>query len=347
MTAAAVAEPATISWTDVFAYFRSPLTWRELARRTIADTLADDCPGLAAQLAFYFFLSVFPALLFVVSLLGYLPVETRLAQAIEQLEVFLPQEILQFVREQVDEALAGGQGGLLTIGIVSAVWSSSSAVTAIITALNRAYDIDEWRPWWKRRLIAIALTIALAVFVVAAFVFVVGGGDLAAWVADRFGFGERLARVWAIAQWLLAIALVVAAVDLVYYVAPNAETPFVWVTPGALLATVLWLLTSFGFKVYVQNVSNYTAVHGTIGGVIVLLLWFYLSGLALLVGAELNAEIDKALHPGNSQLPGARKKIGPAADAEAAPGSRSRAGGDVDADVHLTTSEVKHERHRR
>jgi membrane protein len=302
---------------NVFAYFRSPLTWRELARRTVADTLEDDCPGLAAQLAFYFFLSVFPALLFVVSLLGYVPVETRLAEAVGQLESFLPQEILQFLREQIDEALAGRQGGLLTIGIVGAIWSSSSAVTAIITALNRAYDIDEWRPWWKRRLLAVALTIALSVFVVVAFVFVVGGGDLAALVAERLGFTEWMARVWTIAQWMLAIALVVAAVDLVYYLAPNADTPFVWVTPGALLATILWLLTSVGFKVYVQNLSNYTAVHGTIGAIVVLMLWFYLSGFALLVGAELNAEIDKALHPGQRQRPGERKQIGPAADVAA------------------------------
>jgi membrane protein len=192
-------------------------------------------------------------------------------------------------------------------------------VTAIITALNRAYDIDEWRPWWKRRLLAIALTIALAVFVVLAFVFVVGGGDLAAWVADRLGFSEPLTRVWTIAQWTLAIALVVVAIDLVYYVGPNADTPFVWVTPGALLATVLWLLTSLGFKLYVQNFSNYGAVHGTIGAIIVLMLWFYLSGFALLVGAELNAEIDKALHPRHAQPPGERRKIGPAADLEAAP----------------------------
>lgn len=301
----------------MFAYFRSPLTWKELARRTIRDTLEDDCPGLAAQLAFYFFLSVFPALLFVVSLLGYVPVETRLGEAVARLEVFLPQEILQFLREQIDEALAGREGGLLTIGIVGAIWSSSSAVTAIITALNRAYDIDEWRPWWKRRLLAIGLTIALAVFVVLAFVFVVGGSDLAAWLADRLGFSEPLARVWTVAQWTLAVALVVVAVDLVYYVGPNADTPFVWVTPGALLATALWLLTSLGFKLYVQNFSNYSAVHGTIGAMIVLMLWFYLSGFALLVGAELNAEIDKALHPRHTQPAGERRKIGPAADVEA------------------------------
>lgn len=301
----------------VFAYFRNPVTWRELARRTIADTMEDDCFGLAAQLAFYFFLSVFPALLFVVALLGYLPIETRLSAAIDELEALMPPEILQFLRAQLDAALAGGQGELLTIGVIGAIWSSSSAVTAIITALNRAYDIDEWRPWWKRRVIAIVITIALAVFVVSAFAFVVGGADLASWVADRLGFGAVLAGVWTIVQWALAIVLVVLAVDLVYYFAPNAETPFVWITPGAILATALWLLASFGFKLYVQNFTSYTAVHGTIGAVIVLLLWFYLSGLSLLVGAELNAEIDKALHSRQPQEPGRAKKIGPAADRKA------------------------------
>lgn len=297
----------------MFAYFRVPISWRELARRTIADTLEDDCPGLAAQLAFYFFLSVFPALLFVVALLGYLPIDARLTSAIDELETLLPPEILQFLRSQVDAALAGGQGGLLTIGVFGAIWSSSSAVTAIITALNRAYDIDEWRPWWKRRIIAIVITVSLALFVVLAFAFVIGGADLALWVADRLGFGPLLTQVWTIAQWMLAFVLVIVAVDLVYYFAPNADTPFVWITPGALLATGLWLLTSFGFKLYVENFASYTAVQGTIGAVIVLLLWFYLSGFALLVGAELNAEIDKVLHPNQPQAPGARKKIGAAA----------------------------------
>jgi membrane protein len=300
----------------VFAYFRSPLPWRELGRRTVADALADDCPGLAAQLAFYFFLAVFPALLFLVSLLASIPIDTRVGSALGQLEAVMPTEVVAFIRAQIDQALAGGHGSLLTLGIIGAIWSSSSAVTAIITALNRAYDIEEWRPWWKRRLMAIALTLALAVFVVIAFVFVVGGGDLAAWVTDRLGLGATLAGVWTVLQWTLAIVLVVVAVDLVYYLAPNADTPFVWITPGALLATLLWLLASAGFKLYVQNFGNYTAVHGAIGTVIVLMLWFYLSGLALLLGAELNAEIDKALHPAQRQAPGEAKKIGPAADAD-------------------------------
>jgi membrane protein len=299
----------------MFAYFRAPVSWRELARRTVADTLADDCPGLAAQLACYFFLAVFPALLVLVSLLAYVPLGTTLGDTVAQLEAVLPAEIVAFIREQIDAAIAGSHGGLLTVGIAGAVWSSSSAVTAIITALNRAYDLEEWRPWWKRRLIAIALTIASAIFVVLAFAFVVGGSDLAAWLAAQAGAGEAAARLWSVVQWPVAIALVVLAVDLLFYFAPNADAKWVWLTPGSLLATGLWLLASAGFKLYVQNFGSYAAVHGAIGTVVMLMLWLYLSGLALLVGAELNAEIDKALARGHQpQGPGRRKAIGPAAD---------------------------------
>jgi membrane protein len=300
----------------MFLYFRAPVSWTELAKRTIKDTFDDGCPGLAAELAFYFLLALFPTLLFLVSLLAYIEFGSVLGAAIAQLEALLPQEALSLVRQAVEEVLAGGHGGLMTFAIAGAIWSSSSAATAIITALNRAYDIVEWRPWWKRRLLAIALTIALALFVVLAFALVLLGGDVGEWIGNRFGAGEMFTRFWAIMQWPIALALVVLAIDLVYYFAPNADTEWVWVTPGALLAMGLWLVASLGFKLYVQNFSTYTAAHGAIGAVIVLMLWFYLSGFALLVGAELNAEIDKALPTRDDapQGPEHRKKIGPTAE---------------------------------
>jgi membrane protein len=150
---------------------------------------------------------------------------------------------------------------------------------------------------------------------VIAFGLVVGGVDLARWVAAHVGAGHAFALVWVVAQWPLAFLLVVFVVDLVYYVAPNADTEWVWITPGSLLATGLWLLASIGFKVYVQNFSNYSAVYGAIGSVIVLMLWFYMSGFALLIGAELNAEIDKALDARTARPEGSeRRRIGPAAD---------------------------------
>jgi membrane protein len=299
----------------VFAYFRAPLGWGELARRTAADTLEDGVPGLAAQLAFYFFLAVFPTLLFLVSLLSYLPVEPAIGAVLTDLEAFLPSDVLALVREHIDQVLAGNSGGLMTFAIAGAIWSSSTAMTAIISALNRAYDIQESRAWWRTRLLAVGLTITLALFVVIAFGLVVGGADLGRWIAEQVGAGEIFALTWAVAQWPVALLLVVFAVDLVFYLAPNADTEWVWITPGSLLATALWLLASVGFKVYVQNFSNYAAVYGAIGSVIVLLLWFYMSGFSLLVGAELNAEIDRALDAeGSRQAATEKKKIGPAAD---------------------------------
>jgi len=273
---------------------------------------------LAAQLAFYFFLAVFPALLFLVSLAGYLPIQPALAPALERLQGIVPSEVLMLLERHLRDVLRGGQGGLLTVGIAGALWSSSSAMTAIIYSLNRAYDIDESRPWWHTRLLAIALTLALAAFILLAFVLVVGGADLAGWAAVQIGGGDVVVAVWAAAQWPVAIALVVFALDLVYFFAPNADTEWVWVTPGALLATALWLATSIGFRFYVRNFSDYAAVYGAIGGVIVLLLWFYLSGFALLVGAELNAEIDRALperdDASSAAAEGRKKRIGPAAE---------------------------------
>lgn len=300
----------------MFAYFRAPIPWTTLARRTVAETIDDGCAGLAAQLAFYFLLAVFPALLFLVALLSYVPVDTALESTLRQWNAVLPGDVVRLIRDQVRQVAAGDGGGLLTFGIAGAIWSSSSAMTAIIDALNRAYDIEEWRPWWRRRLIAAALTIALAVFAVVAFALVVGGADLAAWLADRGGFGIAFETAWALLQWPVALLLVVLAVDLTYYFAPNAETKWVWITPGSLLATGLWLAVSVGFRMYVQNFGNYTAVYGAIGGVIVLMLWLYLSGFALLIGAELNSEIDRAMPTRDEapQGPHRRKKIGPAAE---------------------------------
>jgi len=300
----------------VFAYFRAPLSWPELAKRTVIEAVNDGCPGLAAQLGFYFLLAVFPAILFLVSLLAYLPVEPGLGSALGRLQAVLPEEVFALVRRQIDAVLAGRRGGLMTLAVAGAVWSSSSAMTAIIHALNRAYDIEEWRAWWHTRLVATALTLGLALFGVAATLSVVGGTELAAWAATHLGLGDLFVSIWSVAQWPVAFALAIVSVNLVYHFAPNAETEWVWITPGAILAVVLWLLTSFGFRIYIQALPSYTAVYGAMGGVIVLLLWLYLSGFALLIGAELNAEIDRALpsRDDRPQGPGQKKRIGPAAE---------------------------------
>lgn len=261
--------------------------------RTVREIDEDNCLGLAAQLAFYFFLSLFPALLFLVALVGYLPVQNLLSQMLEALGTIAPSEVLSLLRAQLDEVGKGSYGSLLTLGIVGAIWSSSAAMVAIIDALNNAYDVEERRPWWRRRIVAIALTVALAVFIVASLLLVLVGPDAALWLARRLGLEDAFGLLWAVLRWPLMGALVVFGVDLVYHFAPNRRVRWAWITPGSLVATALWIASSFGFKFYVANLGNYNATYGAIGAVVVLLLWFYVSGLAILVGAELNGVLEQ------------------------------------------------------
>jgi membrane protein len=300
----------------MFAYFESTLGWRELLTRTAKETSADNGLGLAAQLAYYFFLALFPTFLALLALASFFPLHNLTDQVTNSLGRFAPPEILSLIREQMTNLSGGSHGGVLSFGFLAALWSSSAALVALIEALNRAYDIEEGRPWWKVRLTAICLTIGLAVFALAAFTLVVAGPELAEGVASRFGLGPAFAWTWKILQWPIAFALVAFAIGLVYYFAPDAEQEWVWVSPGALLATALWLVGSLAFRFYVMNFTSYEESYGAIGGVMVLLLWFYMSGLAIIVGAELAAEIEHASpwakDPGE-KVPGQKKKIGLAA----------------------------------
>ena len=300
----------------MFTAFDIPVSWGELLKRTAKETSADDCLGLAAQLAYYFFLALFPAVLFVLALASFFPLANFIEDIVRVLRPIAPPDMLGFLEEQLRRLSNADSGGILTIGILGAIWSSSAAVVAIVGSLNRAYDIEEGRPWWKVRLTAIGLTVALAVLVLTSFTLIVAGPVIAERLAELLGFGAVFEWTWKILQWPLAFFLVATAVGLVYYFAPDAEQDWVWITPGAVAGTLLWVIVSLLFKVYVANFADYNATYGAVGGVIVLLLWFYLSGLAILVGAELNAEIEHASPHGKEpgeKVPGQKKKIGAAA----------------------------------
>ena len=310
--------------------FRIPLTWTDLVKRTANETMADDGLGLAAQLAYYFFLALFPALLFVLALASFFPVAQLSDLLPQMLGRFAAPEMVQILREQLVQLSDAGHGGILSIGLLGALWSSSAALVSIIGALNRAYDIEESRPWWKVRLVAIGLTIGLAVFVLASLTLVMAGPSLARLLAERVGLGEAFTWTWMILQWPVAFLFISTAVGLVYYLAPDADQEWVWVTPGALLATALWLIASLGFRLYVVSFADYQASYGALGGVVVLMLWMYLTGLAIVVGAEMNAEIEHASPWGKDpgeKVPGERKKIGSLAERAYREGGRKPQGG--------------------
>ena len=309
----------------MLAYLEVPVGWGELLRRTARECYEDDIFSLAAQLAYYFFLSLFPALLFFVALASFFPIQHLMDEVVRTLGRFAPPDIVAFVLEQLRELSNRESGGILTFAFLFTIWSTSAAMVAIIGTLDRAYDIEDSRPWWKVRLLAVGLTIALVLFILISFALVLGGPPIAERLADRLALGAAFEWSWKILQWPVVFLLVVTAVALVYYFAPDAEQEFVLITPGALVATLLWIAISVGFRLYVVNFGEYNETYGALGGVIVLLLWFYLSGLAILAGAEMNAEIEHLSPYGKApgeKVPGERRRIGARAGRLAAAAAR-------------------------
>jgi membrane protein len=277
-----------------------PLSWAELARRTWREVVADDVLGLAAQLAYYFFLALFPAILFLLAVASFFPLANITDDVARSLGPFVSPQVLELIQEQMRRLADNEDGGLLTFGVAGALWSSSAALVSIVGALNRAYDIDEGRPWWKVRLVAVGLTLGVALTVLIALSLVLVGPTLAEKLGQATGWGAPFEWTWLILQWPLVFLLVTTGIGLIYYFGPDADQDWVWITPGAVAATFLWLLVSLLFKIYVANFTDYEGSYGTVGGVIVVLLWFYVSGIAILTGAELNAEIEHASPAGKA-----------------------------------------------
>jgi membrane protein len=292
---------------------RVQLTWREIFKRALSEAFwKDNCLALAAQLAYYFFFALFPTLLFMVAVASYFPLATLIDDLFRTMGGLLPPEALRLITDQMIKISNEGRGGLLTLGVLLAVSSSSAAMVAIIDTLNKAYDVEEGRPWWKVRLIAIALTVGVASFILVSFALVLVGPTVATELAQRMHLGSAFEWAWKTLQWPVLFGLASFGIALIYYFAPDVEQEWIWLTPGSVFATTLWLAASLGFKYYVANWGNYTETYGLIGAVMILLLWFYISGLVLLVGAEINAEIEHASTRGKApgeKVPGQKRWI--------------------------------------
>ena len=297
----------------MLAQLRVPLSWADLLKRAAKGAWSDNVLDLAAQQAYYFFFALFPALLFVIAIASFFPLDTLITQVVDMMSRFAPKDVVDIITGAMTSLSNQNNGGILTFAFLVTIWSSSGAMVSIITTLNAAYDVTESRPWWKTRLIAIGLTAGIAVFILASMFLVIAGPTLAESLAARLHLSEAVKwTVWVV-QWPVVFLLVATAIGLVYYFAPDVEQDWVWITPGSVLATLLWVLVSVGLKVYYQLVPNANAAYGTIGGIMVLMLWFYLSGLALLLGAEMNAEIEHASPYGKDageRIPGEKKVVG-------------------------------------
>ena len=265
----------------------------DLSRRVWSELWKDEVTDRAAALSYYFLFALFPALLFLTALLGFLPLAGLQERLMSYVTNVLPPDAAGTVQRTLEEVLQGSRGGLLSLGVLGALWAGSNGMSSVMTTLNVAYDVRESRPWWKRRLLAVVLTVAFSCFIVATLVLLVFGPKLGAGIAGWLGLGRLFTVAWNVISIPLVIVCGLIGVGLVYHLAPNTRQPWRWFSPGAALALALWLGMSFGLRLYVQHFANYNATYGSIGGVILLMLWLYLTSLVLLVGAEVNAEIEK------------------------------------------------------
>jgi membrane protein len=266
--------------------------WGAILRRTGRAVYEDDCLGLAGELAFFWFLAIFPGLLFVVALATSFPVQHQIDALVAGLARVAPGDVRVLIREQLVQIALGPPRGLLVLSLLGALWSSSSAMTAIIETLNRTYHVREGRSWWRVRLLAVVLTVVLTAFTLAAVGLMMAGPTLAHQFENSLGVPRHFARLWAIAEWPVVFGLMVTALGSVYHFAPDTRRRPTWATPGSVVAALLWIVASLGLDWYADRVGDYQKTYGAIGGVIVVLLWLYASGLAILIGAELNAAIE-------------------------------------------------------
>jgi membrane protein len=259
----------------------------------------DDIFGRAAQLSYYFLLALFPLLLVLINVLGYMAQEGTAfrEQLLMYLAAVMPRSAIALVRTTLTEISEASGTGKVSFGLLAALWAASNGMGAISDTLNTAYNVKERRPWWKVRIISVCLTIALAILILAALAIVLNGGTIGEALAARYGFGDVFTIVWKIVQWPIALVFVLTTFNLIYNFAPDLpQGTRSWITPGAFVGVGLWLIVSFGFRAYLSFFDSYSVTYGSLGAVIVLMLWFYLTGVAILIGGEVNSEVSHRKH---------------------------------------------------
>jgi len=274
--------------------------------RVWARSEEDEILARAAQLSYFFLLAIFPLLIFLITLLGYFNsggshLERRL---IGYLGDVMPPAALHLIVVTIDQVTRARGTGKLGFGLLLTLWVASSGMRSLAQALNAAYDVRETRPWWKVRLISIALTVALAVLIISALLIVLYGGRVAHAVAAIFHAGAVFSVLWWILQWPIALAFVIVAFVMIYRFVPNVSAKRHgqglptsdyrrrWFSPGVIIAVALWLLVSLLLRLYLHFFNSYNATYGSLGALIILMLWFYLTGAAILLGGEINCEFE-------------------------------------------------------
>ena len=273
------------------------LSWRTLALSLWLEIYQGALLTHAAALAFYFLLAFFPLLLFLITILGFFaePGEEMRTQLLVKLSRIMPYSASELIYTTVDEIAENADSVKLFLGLVSGLWMVSSGMSAISEALNAMYGVKEARSFWRVRLLGVGLTLVLAFLILSALTLLLYGGEIGEQIANYFNQGSYHAILWTAVQLPLILVFLLFAFALIYYLAPNLlDQQWYWITPGSIIGVALWLLVSFAFRLYMRHFDNYSVTYGSLGAVIVLMLWLYLTGVAILIGGKINAEIEDA-----------------------------------------------------
>jgi membrane protein len=273
--------------------------WKQFAKDFYTEVSNHDIFNGAAALAFYLMLSIFPFAIFILSLLPFLPIP-HLKQAImDLLGQALPQESANLFTGVINDVTSLRRGGLLSLGLIFLIWSSSSGLYAVMQQLNIIYDVKEDRPFWKVRGTALLLTVLFFVLIVGAFSLIVFGGFIKDWIGNSLGWSKPLLIFFMIFHWVVILAFLLLAFAIIYYFGPDVKQKFKFITPGGVFGVVLLVLASLAFQIYIAHFANYSATYGSLGAVIILQLWLYICGLVLLAGSEVNVLVEH--HKGKSK----------------------------------------------
>jgi membrane protein len=282
--------------------------------RTFLDVIQNHTMLMAAALSYYFVLSLFPALLFLSAALTFLPLPDLFGQPSTLLTLFLPADAISLIRKVLQDVITPHRTTLISFGILGTLWTASGGFSAAMEALNVAYDVEEDRPIWRTRGLAVALTFITGVLLLVSLTIMMLGPRFGEWLAARIHLSYLFVLLWPFIHWCLAIALTVLAVEALYYLAPRVQQRFLATLPGAILAVGCWLGLTYLLGIYFRHFANFSRTYGTLGAAIALMVWLYWTGFAILAGAELNAELAKR-SPRGKLLP---KKEEPATELNSA-----------------------------
>jgi len=268
------------------------VSYLELGKCVFRKIGESDCSAHAAAMAYYFLFAVFPFFLFLTTVIGYLPIPHLLDYVLQNAARMLPSQAFDLLKDNIRALFSNKKQGLLSLGFLLALWSSSNAVVAVMRAMNKLYLVKEGRPFWKVRLTAVLLVIGLSLLFLLALVLLMFGTKIGGLIAARVDFGIYFRVIWSLMLVPVTLFLLSLAVASIYYFTPDVVQKWKWISPGSVVAIPSWIIVSLGFSYYINNFSSYDRTYGSLGAVIVLLLWLYISGFIILAGAVINAVIE-------------------------------------------------------